>query len=182
MYKRQTLDSATGDAVFGGNITGGGDFNATTGTTFQLGSTSSAKLGIGRAAATYNLEVEGSIYSTGSTIIAGNGSAGKLILQKGAAAISMNFTNSVGTDEVIIDASGRFGVGKTPSKKMDVSGDAGFDGDITVVTTNPTLNTGGKISARELVLTDPSTGATTTLNAISGGGGLSRGKVYFLSN
>ena len=177
-----TLDSATGDAVFGGNITGGGDLNATTGTTFQLGSTSSAKLGIGRAASTYNLEVEGSIYSTGSTIIAGNGSAGKFILQKGAAAISMNFTNSVGTDEVIIDASGRFGVGKTPSKKLDVSGDAGFDGDITVVTTNPTLNTGGKISARELVLTDPSTGATTTLNAISGGGGLSRGKVYFLSN
>ena len=177
-----TLDSTTGNAVFGGNITGGGNINATTGTSFQLGSTSSAKLGIGRAAATYNLEVEGSIYSTGSTIIAGNGSAGKFILQKGAAAISMNFTNSVGTDEVIIDASGRFGVGKTPSKKMDVSGDAGFDGDITVVTTNPTLNTGGKISARELVLTDPSTGATTTLNAISGGGGLSRGKVYFLSN
>ena len=177
-----TLASATGDAVFGGNITGGGDLNATTGTTFNLGSTSSAKLGIGRAASTYNLEVEGSIYSTGSTIIAGNGSAGKFILQKGAAAISMNFTNSVGTDEVIIDGSGRFGVGKTPSKKMDVSGDAGFDGDITVVTTNPTLNTGGKISARELVLTDPSTGATTTLNAISGGGGLSRGKVYFLSN
>ena len=177
-----TLASATGDAVFGGNITGGGDLNATTGTTFQLGSSNSAKLGIGRAAATYNLEVEGSIYSTGSTIIAGNGSAGKFILQKGAAAISMNFTNSVGTDEVIIDASGRFGVGKIPSKTMDVSGDAGFDGDITVVTTNPTLNTGGKISARELVLTDPSTGATTTLNAISGGGGLSRGKVYFLSN
>ena len=177
-----TLDSATGDAVFGGNITGGGDLNATTGTTFQLGSTSSAKLGIGRAASTYNLEVEGSIYSTGSTIIAGNGSAGKFILQKGAAAISMNFTNSVGTDEVIIDGSGRFGVGKTPSRQMDVSGDANFDGDITVVTTNPTLNTGGKISARELVLTDPSTGATTTLNAISGGGGLSRGKVYFLSN
>ena len=170
-----TLASATGDAVFGGNITGGGN-------TYQLGIDNTAKLGIGRAAATYNLEVEGSIYSTGSTIIAGNGSAGKFILQKGAAAISMNFTNSVGTDEVIIDASGRFGVGKIPSKTMDVSGDAGFDGDITVVTTNPTLNTGGKISARELVLTDPSTGATTTLNAISGGGGLSRGKVYFLSN
>ena len=175
-------DSATGNAVFGGNITGGGNITATAGTDFQLGSINSAKLGIGRAAATYNLEVEGSIYSTGSTIIAGNGSAGKFVLQKGAAAISMNFTNSVGTDEVIIDASGRFGVGKTPSRQMDVSGDANFDGDITVVTTNPTLNTGGKISARELVLTDPSTGATTTLNAISGGGGLSRGKVYFLSN
>ena len=64
-----TLDSTTGNAVFGGNITGGGDFNATTGTSFQLGSTASAKLGIGRAASTYNLEVEGSIYSTGSTTV-----------------------------------------------------------------------------------------------------------------
>ena len=67
-----TLDSATGNAVFGGNITGGGNVTATAGTTFQLGSSASAKLGIGRAASTYNLEVEGSIYSTGSTIIAGN--------------------------------------------------------------------------------------------------------------
>ena len=64
-----TLASATGNAVFGGNITGGGNVTATAGTDFQLGSSSSAKLGIGRAAATYNLEVEGSIYSTGSTIM-----------------------------------------------------------------------------------------------------------------
>ena len=177
-----TLDSANGNAVFGGNITGGGDITASSGTAFQLGSSSSAKLGVGRAAATYNLEVEGDIYSTGSTIIAGNGSVGKFILQKGAAAIGIHFTNNVGTDEAVIDASGRFGIGKTPAKKLDVSGDAGIDGDITIVTTNPTNNTGGKISARELVLTDPSTGATTTLNAISGGGGLSRGKVFFLSN
>ena len=177
-----TLDSSTGNAVFGGNITGGGDLSSTAGTTFQLGSSSSAKLGIGRAAATYNLEVEGSIYSTGSTIIAGNGSVGKFILQKGAAAISMNFTNNLGTDEVVIDGSGRFGIGKSPQQKLDVSGNANIDGDITIVTTNPTNNTGGLISARELVLTDPSTGATTTLNAISGGGGLSRGKVFFLSN
>ena len=177
-----TLDSANGNAVFGGNITGGGDITASSGTAFQLGSTSSAKLGVGRAASTYNLEVEGDIYSTGSTIIAGNGSVGKFIIQKGAAAIGTHFTNNTGTDEAVIDASGRFGIGKTPAKKLDVSGDAGFDGDITIVTTNPTNNTGGKISARELVLTDPSTGATTTLNAISGGGGLSRGKVFFLSN
>ena len=177
-----TLDSANGNAVFGGNITGGGDVTASSGTALQLGSSSSAKLGVGRAASTYNLEVEGDIYSTGSTIIAGNGSVGKFILQKGAAAIGIHFTNNVGTDEAVIDASGRFGIGKSPAKKLDVSGDAGIDGDITIVTTNPTNNTGGKISARELVLTDPSTGATTTLNAISGGGGLSRGKVFFLSN
>ena len=94
----------------------------------------------------------------------------------------MNFTNNLGTDEVVIDGSGRFGIGKSPQQKLDVSGNANIDGDITIVTTNPTNNTGGLISARELVLTDPSTGATTTLNAISGGGGLSRGKVFFLSN
>ena len=177
-----TLDSTNGNAVFGGSITCAGNIQTTAGDTFQLGSTASAKLGVGRQATTYNLEVEGSIYSTGSTIIAGNGSAGKFILQKGAAAISMNFTNNVGTDEVLIDGSGRFGIGKAPQQLLDVSGNANFDGDITVITTNPTLNTGGKIFARELELTDPSTGATTILNAISGGGGLSRGKVYFLAN
>jgi len=177
-----TLDSATGNAVFGGNITGGGDLTCGTGTTFQLGSTTSAKLGVGREPLVYNLEVAGSIYSTGSTIIAGDGSVGKFILQKGAPAIGLHFTNNSGTDEAVIDSSGNFGIGKTPSQKFDVSGNANVDGDVTVVTTNPTNNTGGKISARELVLTDPSTGATTTLNAISGGGGLSRGKVYFLAN
>ena len=104
------------------------------------------------------------------------------MIQKGVAAIGLHFTNSTGTDEAVLDASGNFGLGKTPSTKFDVSGNANVDGDITVVTTNPFSNTGGKISARELVLTDPSTGATTTLNAISGGGGLSRGKVYFLAN
>ena len=57
-----TLDSATGNAVFGGTITCAGDIQTTVGTAFQLGSTASAKLGIGRAASTYNLEVEGSIY------------------------------------------------------------------------------------------------------------------------
>jgi len=178
-----TLDSATGNAVFGGNIVNGGNITAATGTDFQFGSQlDPTKVGIGRPATTYNLEVEGSIYSTGSTIIAGNGSAGKFILQKGAAAISLNFTNNLGTDEAVIDGSGRFGLGKSPQYKLDVSGDSWIDGDITINTTNPTNNTGGKISARELVLTDPSTGATTTLNAISGGGGLSRGKVYFLAN
>ena len=177
-----TLDSATGNAVFGGNITGGGNFNATTGTTFQLGSTASAKLGIGRAAATYNLEVEGSIYSTGSTIIAGDGSVGKFILQKSVPAIGLHFTDSNGTDEMVLSAGGQLGIGKTPTYALDVSGASWIDGDLTINTTDPSNNVGGKISAREIVLTDPSTGASTTLNTLSGGGGLSRGKVYFLAN
>ena len=173
-----TLASATGDAVFGGNITGGGNVTATAGTTFQLGSTSSAKLGIGRAASTYNLEVEGSIYSTGSTIIAGNGSAGKFILQKGAAAIGTHFTNNVGTDEMVLDSNANLGIGKSPGQRLDVSGNANIDGDLVIVTTNPSNNTGGKISAREVVLTDPITGSQSTLNYATSGG-VSRARVFF---
>ena len=173
-----TLASATGDAVFGGNITGGGNVTATAGTTFQLGSSASAKLGIGRAASTYNLEVEGSIYSTGSTIIAGNGSAGKFILQKGAAAIGTHFTNNVGTDEMVLDSNANLGIGKSPSQRLDVSGNANVDGDLVVVTTNPSNNTGGKISAREVVLTDPITGSQSTLNYATSGG-VSRARVFF---
>ena len=175
-----TLDSSNGNAVFGGNITGGGNLTATTGTTFQLGSSASAKLGVGRAASTYNLEVEGSIYSTGSTIIAGNGSAGKFILQKGATGIGLHFTDDTGTDEMVLNGSGQLGIGKTPSQPLDVSGNANIDGDVVVVTTNTVNNTGGKITAREIQLIDPQTGASTTLSAGSAGG-VSRAKVYFHS-
>ena len=173
-----TLDSATGNAVFGGNITGGGNITATAGTDFQLGSINSAKLGIGRAASTYNLEVEGSIYSTGSTIIAGDGSVGKFILQKGAAAIGTHFTNNVGTDEMVLDSNANLGIGKTPGQRLDVSGNANIDGDLVIVTTDPSSNTGGKISAREVVLTDPITGSQSTLNYATSGG-VSRAKVFF---
>ena len=176
-----TLDSANGNAVFGGNITGGGNITASSGTTFQLGSTASAKLGIGRAASTYNLEVEGSIYSTGSTIIAGNGTAGKFILQKAVAGIGLHFTNDTGTDEAVLDSGGNFGIGKDPSYRLDVSGNSWIDGDLTVNTTNPAAGTGGKISAREIVLTDNQTGSTATLNA-STSGGISRARVFFQSN
>jgi hypothetical protein len=173
-----TLASATGDAVFGGNITGGGNVTATTGTDFQLGSTASAKLGIGRAATTYNLEVEGSIYSTGSTIIAGNGSAGKFILQKGAAAIGTHFTNSIGTDEMILDANANLGIGKSPGQRLDVSGNANVDGNLVVTTTDPSNNVGGGIAARQIVLTNPLTGQSATLDA-SSTGGVSRARVFF---
>ena len=176
-----TLDSANGNAVFGGNITGGGDVTASSGTTFQLGSTSSAKLGVGRAASTYNLEVEGSIYSTGSTIIAGNGTAGKFILQKAVAGIGLHFTDNTGTDQMVLNSAGNLGVGKNPSAKVDISGNSNIDGDLAVTTTNPAAGVGGKITAREIVLTDAQTGSTSTLNA-STSAGVSRGRVYFLSN
>ena len=177
-----TLDSTNGNAVFGGSITCAGNIQTTAGTTFQLGSSASAKLGVGRAATTYNLEVEGSIYSTGSTIIAGDGSVGKFILQKSVPAIGLHFTDSNGTDEMVLSAGGQLGIGKTPTYALDVSGASWIDGDLTINTTDPSNGVGGTVFAREIVLTDPSTGASTTLNTLSGGGGLSRGKVYFLAN
>ena len=169
-----TLASATGDAVFGGTITANGAGN------FQLGGTGSAKIGIGRAPTTYNLEVEGSIYSTGSSIIAGNASAGKFILQKGVVGIGLHFTDNTGTDQMVLDTNGNLGIAKSPTKRLDVSGDSNIDGDFYVTTTNPVTSTGGKILAREVVLTDPQTGNQSTLNANTSGG-TSRAKVYFHS-
>jgi len=169
-----TLASASGDAVFGGNITANGSGN------FQLGGTGSAKVGIGRSPATYNLEVEGSIYSTGSSIIAGNASAGKFILQKGVVGIGLHFTDNTGTDQMVLDTNGNLGIAKSPSKRLDVSGDSNIDGDFYVTTTNPVTSTGGKILAREILLTDPQTGNQSTLNANTSGG-TSRAKVYFHS-
>ena len=176
-----TLDASNGNAVFGGSITGGGDVSSTAGTTFQFGSSSTAKLGVGRAAATYNLEVEGSIYATGSTVIAGNGTAGKFILQKGAAGIGLHFTDNTGTDQAVLDASGNFGVGKSPTDKFEVSGNSNIDGDLSITTTNPATQTGCKITAREIVLTDPQTGASVTLDSTTGSG-VSRAKSFFYSS
>ncbi len=169
-----TLDATSGDAVFGGNVTANGTGN------FQLGSTSAAKLGVGRAPTTYNLEVEGSIYATGSSVICGDTSSTKFILQKRVAGIGLHFTDNTGTDQMVLNSGGDLGVGKNPSFKLDVSGNSNIDGDLTIVTTNPASNTGGKISAREIVLSDPQTGSSATLNA-STTGGVSRAKVYFHS-
>ena len=176
-----TLASATGNAVFGGTITCAGDIQTTVGTAFQLGSTASAKLGIGRAASTYNLEVEGSIYSTGSTIIAGNGTAGKFIIQKGVGGIGLHFTDNTGTDQAVLSSGGNFGIAKSPTSRLDVSGNSNIDGDLTLTTTNPAAGVGGKLNAREIILTDPQTLTTTTLTAATATG-VSRGRVFFLAN
>ena len=53
-----------------------------------------------------------------------------------------------------------------------------IDGDLVIVTTNASNNTGGKISAREVVLTDPITGSQATLNYATSGG-VSRARVFF---
>ena len=167
-----TIDAVT-DITSSGNVVGNG-------TAHQLGSSASGKLGVGRAAATYNLEVEGSIFATGSSLILGDSGTQKTIIQKRVASSTLHFTDNTGTDQAVLDGNGQFGIGKTPAKKLDVSGDGWFDGDITINTTNPANQTGGKITAREIILTDPQTGSTATLNS-STGSGVSMAKVYFHS-
>ncbi|BCU98373.1 MAG: hypothetical protein CM15mV22_0050 [Eurybiavirus sp.] len=80
---------------------------------------------------------------------------------------------------MVLDTNGNLGIAKSP-QELDVSGDSNIDGDLSVTTTNPVAGTGGKITAREILLIDAQTGATSTLNANTSGG-TSRGKVYFHS-
>ena len=165
--------SAVTDITSTGNI-------VTTGTAHSFGASSASKLGVGRTAATYNLEVEGSIFATGSSLIIGDTGTSKAIIQKRAVGFGLHFADESGVDQAVLDGNGNFGIGKDPSYRLDVSGNSWIDGDITINTTNPVAKTGGKISAREIVLTDPQTGASTTLDTTSAGG-VSRAKVYFHS-
>ena len=176
--------SATGINIGGAidavtDITSTGNI-VTTGTAHSIGASSAAKLGVGRTAATYNLEVEGSIFATGSSLILGDTGTSKAIIQKRAVGFGLHFADESGVDQAVLDGNGNFGIGKAPSYRLDVSGNSWIDGDITINTTNPVAKTGGKISAREIVLTDPQTGASTTLDTTSAGG-VSRAKVYFHS-
>ena len=100
--------------------------------------------------------------------------------KKGAAGIGLHFTDNTGTDQAVLDSGGNFGIGKSPSNKFDVSGNSNIDGDLSITTTNPAAGTGGKITAREIILTDPVTSTTSTLNAQTSGG-VSRARVYFQS-
>ena len=179
--------SATGITVTGeiddvGNVNTTGNIVSTGGNSLnhQLGNSSAAKLGVGRAAATYNLEVEGSIFATGSSLIIGDTATAKAIIQKRTVGLGLHFTDEAGVDQAELDGNGNFGIGKAPSYRLDVSGNSWIDGDITINTTNPVTKTGGKIWAREIQLVDPQTGATTILDTTSAGG-VSRAKVYFHS-
>ena len=179
--------TATGITVNGAidsitNITSTGNIVSTGGNSLnhQLGNSSAAKLGVGRAAATYNLEVEGSIFATGSSLIIGDTATAKAIIQKRTVGLGLHFTDETGVDQAELDGNGNFGIGKAPSYRLDVSGNSWIDGDITINTTNPVAKIGGKIYAREIQLTDPQTGSTVTLDT-TGAGGVSRAKVYFHS-
>ena len=179
--------TATGITVTGeiddvGNVNTTGNIVSTGGNSLnhQLGNSSAAKLGVGRAATTYNLEVEGSIFATGSSLIIGDTGTSKAIIQKRTVGLGLHFTDESGVDQAELDGNGNFGIGKAPSYRLDVSGNSWIDGDITINTTNPVTQTGGKIYAREIQLTDPQTGSTVTLDTTTAGG-VSRAKVYFHS-
>jgi hypothetical protein len=161
------------------DITSSGNI-VSTGTDHSLGASSAAKLGVGRTAATYNLEVEGSIFATGSSLILGDTSSSKAIIQKRTVGLGLHFADESGVDQAVLDGNGNFGIGKNPSYRLDVSGNSWVDGDITINTTDPVAKVGGNITAREILLIDPQTGASTTLDATSAGG-VSRAKVYFHS-
>ena len=170
-----TIDDVGNVSTTGNIVATGGAANA-----HQLGDTSSSKLGVGRVASTYNLEVEGSIFATGSSLILGDPTGSKAIIQKRTVGLGLHFTDDTGVDQAVLDGNGNFGIGKSPSSKIDVAGDANFDGDLVVVTTDPQNKIGGKIFAREIQLIDPQTGASSTLNTTTSGG-VSRAKVYFHS-
>ena len=79
---------------------------------------------------------------------------------------------------MILDANANLGIGKTPGQRLDVSGNANVDGNLVVTTTDPSNNVGGGIAARQIVLTNPLTGQSATLDA-SSTGGVSRARVFF---
>ena len=94
--------------------------------------------------------------------------------------IGLHFTDDTGTDQMVLDTNGNLGIAKTPTKRLDVSGDSNIDGDLAITTTNPANGTGGTVTARQVILTDPQTGSTAILDANTSGG-TSRGKIYFHS-
>ena len=95
--------------------------------------------------------------------------------------IGLHFTDNTGTDQAVLSSSGNFGIAKSPTFRLDVSGNSNIDGDLTLTSTNPAAGVGGILNAREIILTDPQTGTTSTLNAETASG-VSRGKVFFLAN
>jgi len=187
--------TATGATLTGalsttGNVTATGDVSGANADFSQnlivdggawIGANNTYKLGVGRAATTYNLEVAGDIYFEGDTLIGGSAPGDGFVIQKREAAINFDVRDNLGNVQIRVDTIGRLGIGKTPGDYLDVEGDGNIDGDFTVSVTDALNDLGGKIYARKIILTDPVTSQTTTIDATSSGsgGGVSRAKVFF---
>ena len=129
--------------------------------TFILDDTND-RVGIDIVPSAYKLEVGGDIYFTGGQLIGGDSSA--FVLKRRLDATPIRFNKFDGTTEMMIDSNGRVGIGKTPAKSLDVTGDSNVDGDFYVTETDPVNMTGGAIHAKRLKLTDLN-GAVQTITA-----------------
>ena len=151
----------TGDVTFDGG-------------TFKLDSTNN-RVGINRTPTAYDLEVAGDIYFEGGSFIGGNSS--NFIVQKRLQSVPLRFQDYQGGLEMIIETDGSVGIGKLPTQKLDVAGNARIDGDLNVAETDPVNSVGGSITAKRINLTDldNNTQVITAEQVTSG----SRNKIYF---
>ena len=129
--------------------------------TFILDDTND-RVGIDITPTAYKLEVGGDIYFTGGQLIGGDSSS--FVLQRRLDATPMRFNKFDGTTEMMIDSNGNVGIAKTPSKRLDVTGDSNVDGDFYVTETDSVNQIGGAIYAKRLKLEDLN-GATQTITA-----------------
>ena len=155
------------------NLVTTGDVTFDSGT-FKLDSTNN-RVGINRTPTAYDLEVAGDIYFEGGSFIGGNSS--NFIVQKRLQSIPLRFQDYQGGLEMIIETDGSVGIGKLPTQKLDVAGNARIDGDLNVAETDPVNSVGGSITAKRINLTDldNNTQVITAEQVTSG----SRNKIYF---
>lgn len=155
------------------NLVTTGDVTFDSGT-FKLDSTNN-RVGINRTPTAYDLEVAGDIYFEGGSFIGGNST--NFIVQKRLQSIPLRFQDYQGGLEMIIETDGSVGIGKLPTQKLDVAGNARIDGDLNVAETDPVNSVGGSITAKRINLTDldNNTQVITAEQVTSG----SRNKIYF---
>jgi len=155
------------------NLVTTGDVTFDSGT-FRLDSTNN-RVGINKVPTTYDLEVAGDIYFEGPSFIGGNNT--NFVIQKRLQSIPLRFQDYQGGLEMIIETNGDVGIGKLPTQKLDVAGNARIDGDLNVAETDPVNSVGGSITAKRINLTDldNNTQVITAEQVTSG----SRNKIYF---
>ena len=78
---------------------------------------------------------------------------------------------------MIIETNGDVGIGKLPTQKLDVAGNARIDGDLNVAETDPVNSVGGSITAKRINLTDLDNNTQViTAEQVTAS---SRNKIYF---